>query len=410
MSIDRTFSLHGHHPLTLLQQGEQLLHLSKKMYMELEEVTLQSQIQSVIEEHYLLGRVSLIKEIAGGYINRSFRVNCIHPEGAESSYFLRKYQKRITEQEILFEHALIKHSISRGFPYSAPVIKTKEEQTFVKVIHPTGGIDYYALYIYLPGKDQYSWDNPSLNDEEMASAANILALFHLSGQDFIAQGVKRVEPQIMDFLASRAEYFTHVVYSLPDEGAYRQSKFHRCVLKKLTAILEVIQSSLLPPEIWTQMPQIPCHNDFHPGNLKFTNNRVVGVFDFDWSKIDLRLFDVALAIVYCCSSWEDPYNGQLLLDKCKIFLHTYQQTLDLYHQDHPHLSPSLPSFTSLEKEHFPSLLAAANLYLINWSISTFYNDNNLNDYEYYAYLQHSVNLMEWIESNRSLLKNIIRAV
>ena len=44
------------------------------------------------------------------------------------------------------------------------------------------------------------------------------------------------------------------------------------------------------------MPHCAIHCDFHPGNLKYENNRVVGIFDFDWSKIDLRLFDLRMAV------------------------------------------------------------------------------------------------------------------
>ena len=58
------------------------------------------------------------------------------------------------------------------------------------------------------------------------------------------------------------------------------------------------------------------HCDFHPGNLKFQNNAITGLFDFDWSKVDVRCFDVALAIIYFClylSGFRFPLNGFLFL-------------------------------------------------------------------------------------------------
>jgi homoserine kinase type II len=51
----------------------------------------------------------------------------------------------------------------------------------------------------------------------------------------------------------------------------------------------------------------PC--DDHPENLKFSDDKGVGIFDFDWSKIDYRLFDVARSRVYFTSLWNDQAVG-----------------------------------------------------------------------------------------------------
>ena len=62
------------------------------------------------------------------------------------------------------------------------------------------------------------------------------------------------------------------------------------------------------------------HCDYHPGNLKWVDEQGVGLFDFDWSKLDYRLFDVAQGIAYFCSSWEGPDDGDVRLDKAAIFV------------------------------------------------------------------------------------------
>ena len=49
-----------------------------------------------------------------------------------------------------------------------------------------------------------------------------------------------------------------------------------------------------------------------------------GLFDFDWSKLDYRIFDIANGIVYFCSSWEGHDSGELWLDKAAIFVRAYQ--------------------------------------------------------------------------------------
>ena len=90
------------------------------------------------------------------------------------------------------------------------------------------------------------------------------------------------------------------------------------------------------------MPEIPIHCDYYPGNLKFSNDKGVGIFDFDWSKIDYRLFDVTLGRVYFISLWNDQAVG-LRPDKLSLFLSTYKQTCHRLE----HISPLT------EQEHNP---------------------------------------------------------
>ncbi len=52
----------------------------------------------------------------------------------------------------------------------------------------------------------------------------------------------------------------------------------------------------------------------------------------------------------------------------------------------------------IEIKNLPTMLAAANLYLINWIVTTYSADPDLNDYEYLAYLKHTVRLMHWIQN------------
>ena len=56
------------------------------------------------------------------------------------------------------------------------------------------------------------------------------------------------------------------------------------------------------------------------------------------------------------------------------------------------------------------MMAAANLYLVNWDVCAYYNGTNLNEYEYIAYLSHNVRLMKWIESHKGEICAMIEAV
>ena len=50
------------------------------------------------------------------------------------------------------------------------------------------------------------------------------------------------------------------------------------------------------------MPVCPLQCDFHPGNVKYDRNGyVTGIYDFDWAKMDIRLFEFGLGMVFTSS-------------------------------------------------------------------------------------------------------------
>ncbi|KNZ68753.1 aminoglycoside phosphotransferase [Thermincola ferriacetica] len=372
--------------LSLVSQSGQLKNIAIKLSELLEGALVYSQIVSVFT-HYDLGTVTDVYQMLGGYVNKSYGV-CTEKNGIKHWYFVRMYKSGITESEIQLEHSLIDFCIANGLDIAAGLIRTHNQKTYVKISEDNNGkaVDrFFAVYDFLPGEDKYTWDNPTLNDKEYVSMAEALATFHNAARNFDPQGRERVEPRIMELLPMLPVLFK--------EFAERknESKFHVYYVKNLPEFLETINRTRIPEEDLDKMPLNPIHSDFHPGNLKFKDNRVVGIFDFDWCKIDLRIFDVALAMVYACCSWLDESDGVLLLDKCRIFLESYQRTLTALN--------GLAPLNETEIHYLPTMIAAANMYLINWTVTAFYTGSDLNVYEYLAYLQHNVRVMKWIENH-----------
>ncbi len=368
----------------LLQLAKKLGKVALEVQDTLEKSFLREQIVEVVEAHYDLGRVVDAFEIFGGYINRSFGI-VVEKEGVQQHYFLRKYKLDILDQEIQFEHAMITHSIANGLSICAALIFTREGATFVK---PAISRNKFAIYKYLCGEDKYSWDNPIMEDEEYASSAEVLSTFHNATRNFDPQGLGRAEAKILDLVPTLAERF--LAFAKNDSRS--NTKFYRFFLGNLDSILAVISLNTINAEDAKQLIVNAIHCDFHPGNLKFKDNRAVGVFDFDWAKIDVRLFDVCFAMVYNASRWGGREDGMMLIEKCAIFLQSYQNTLIRI--------SGLSPLTAVELRNFPVMMAMANLYLLNWSLTAFFNGGEVNDYEYLAYLKHSVRQMEWIEQHK----------
>ena len=342
----------------------------------------------IMAEFYDLGRVQDVYEIFGGYVNRSYRL-VAQRAGVRNDYFLREYQPGITEDQIKFEHALINHCAARGFTFAAQVIASRHGATYIK---PDKNEGYMAVFEFLEGEDKYAWNNPALNCEELVSASRMLANFHTAAIGFDPGTSLRVEPPIRELLPTLRSGFKHYAQT----GS--ESKFHRFFLSHLKNILMSIENSQVTEAEASHMPLCAIHCDFHPGNLKYKHNRVVGIFDFDWSKIDLRLFDVCMAVDYFCSSWDERNDGDLDLEKAARFLNAYQDQL--------HQTEGMKPLVAAEIDNLPGMLTAAGLCIINWIVSTFHGNGDLNDDEYLTYLKHSARLMYSIEKQRSTISQM----
>ncbi len=341
------------------------------------------QVAAIVEEHYDIGRVTGVRELFGGFTNRSFGVR-VEQDGKALEVFVRRYKSDIDLGEIRFEHRLIDHAIENGLHQVAAVIRSRGGDT---VVRPDDGERFFAVYEFLAGEDRYSWDRPDLTDAEFESAGNLLAAFHDAVRDFEPGGFRRRELPILE-LGPRLPGMLRRQARWPDDSAvFRYFRRH------IDVILRTLDRTVLTPAGTSGVPVIPIHCDYHPGNLKWEENTATGLFDFDWAKMDLRLFDVCLAMVYFCSRWNDGRDGEMRLDKMALFLGSYQRRL---------LEDSgLAPIGERECALLPALLAVADAYLLQWCVSQFAAASAPDEDEYLRYLRHSVRLLAWIDTHRS---------
>jgi len=355
------------------------------------------QFNEIVSNHYKIGTLINFEQLHLGYLNISYIIETASG-GKRRKYFFRRYREGIKAEEIEFEHSTIRHLIGRRFGLVADVIPTQDGKTFVKRLEVDGAkkVDiFYAIFDFLPGEDKYSWINPQCMDVEIENAAVVLAQFHNTVFDLVPTG-KRYEPRILELLPEIATYVSHCSRN-PGKTIF-DSYFQEH--------LGLIQDNLARTQEAlgkigeTNLPRQIIHSDYHPGNLKFKGDKIVGLFDFDWSKLDFRCLDVALAVYYFFSSWAGQEDGRLRFDQTRLFIDTYQKAL----KDKPGIGP----LNAAELACLPNMISASNLFVFNWTIRSFYN-NNADPEEYLTYLQHGVNFMKWlvdVEYLRNLKKLI----
>ena len=344
---------------------------------------------------YDLGELSAMVRDERGTVNTSYFIDTLK-DGRRQRYFLRRYKPGIRHEEIVFEHALIQHLTVRGTCPVARVHATREGTT---VLQRQGA--FYAIFDYLLGDDRYTWVGPRCSARELRASGRLLAQFHSDLATFAPPG-QRAEPKIIELL--------DVIDATWSECRARSTRtvFNRCVAAHFDAVRESIaETSDVLRRAADRLPETIIHSDYHPGNLKFEGQQVSGLVDFDWAKVDLRAFDVGLAVWYFCASWEGRADGRLRLEDTRAFLDGYQQRL---------LEPAaeVAPLSAAELDVLPHLIQAGNLYVLYWSLRD-YLGKPVDPQEYLIYLRHSVAFARWFNrpaSRRrlaSLLQGLPRA-
>jgi homoserine kinase type II len=360
--------------------------------------SIETELKAILS-HYTLGELVDFEKNERGFVNTAFAIEMLAetPAGLQRRrYFLRKYKRGIGEQELRFEHSLIERLVAVQACPVAHLHKTRQGKTY---LHQFEGSDdqqgvFYAIFDYLPGDDRFTWVDPILSPAELSASAVILAQLHNALAHFQPDG-QRLEPKIRELLPVIAQTWAEC------PAKSKGSIFDDYLLKNFALVqanIQATQAALSAPQV-DSLPEIVIHCDFHPGNLKFSGEAVTGLFDFDWSKVDLRLFDLALALWYFCTSWQSADDGRLRLDWLRTILITYQ--------DHLRRHPGMGPISALEASLLPVMVNASNLYVLNWTILDYYA-KDVDPQEYLLFLAHSINFIRWYEQapNRQALEQI----
>lgn len=357
-------------------------------------------IAKIIETDYALGRVIDLKQLYGGCTHLSFAVTTWHG-GSLCRYFFRKYRNGTTARAIEFEHAMIRHLISHGAQRVAGPVQTRHDRSYVRRIEPccSGPQQrFYAVFDYVHGEDNYSWTENDLSDDACRDAATALAELHHASMGFMRNRVQRPDEPVVRFLPKFRKLLEHCARLASG------SEFDECFQGSLEFMLPLADRTSLAYGHLARLPSIGIHGDFHPGNLKYFSDRVTGVFDFDRANIDLRMYDVALAIIYFCSAWGGEDDGQLLLDRAAVFLQAYQSAATRLG------SPG--RLTAEEARHFHELLTTGSLALLKWVTADSYYAKNVECEErlHLFFLQHIINLNQWVDTHQDDLADLARRI
>jgi homoserine kinase type II len=346
-----------------------------------------------ILRHYDVGELKTWEQNDRGYCNISYAIETV-ADGKRNRFFLRKYKKGARESEIKFEHSVINHLLENGFDLVARILETRDGRSYVRRL-ADGEAVFYAVFDFLSGEDRYTWIGPQCSAREVKSAAAVLARFHATMFGFSPLG-RRDEPKTVDVLPAVAE---NVKGNAQKSG---DTVFDVYLAENLDLIVRNVVRTrcALAERACRELVQVVIHCDYHPGNLKFQGQEATGLFDFDWSKVDARCFDVALAVYYFFAAWEEGRGGAFDLNRLALFLEAYQRTL--------RGTPGIGPLSDIELRYLPHMINASNFFVLNWTVADFF-DSEVDPQEYLIYLRHGVHVMRWLE-NRDNWDRLVQTI
>ncbi|MGH2610764.1 MAG: phosphotransferase, partial [Tepidiformaceae bacterium] len=218
---------------------------------------------------------------------------------------LRRYRDLRSARAIAFEHALLHHAVSKGWPVAPPLL-TDAGQTLVEA---AGG--RWSLFPFLEG-DPVPYENVPLKGVK----GRLLARFHADMADFPLTDQRPDAGRAWELdvfvRAAGHESFNPLLARFgrdyPDlSAAVRREKYRN--LRELARLG------------YGEMPTVIIHRDFHHDNLLFRGGELTGLLDFDLAAWDARAADIAASLTLECL--EAPDYDTIDLGMARAFLQGY---------------------------------------------------------------------------------------
>ncbi len=189
-----------------LEQLEELRNIMEKLVTNtrnlqeaIDKSYMADHLAVILSENYDIGELVGVKKLDRGYVNVSYEIET-SKNGKKTKYFFRRYKKGIREDEVRFEHSIVKHLMKKHFDLVAGLIFKKDGGSYVKEVMKNNGEErYFAIFQYLEGEDKYTWDNPACSIRELQDSARVLARYHDAVSDLKPEG-RRYEPKINELL------------------------------------------------------------------------------------------------------------------------------------------------------------------------------------------------------------------
>jgi Ser/Thr protein kinase RdoA (MazF antagonist) len=302
-----------------------------------------------------------IRRIKRGLVNQTFHIDT----SDRQRHILRLYHPDITTDRIQKEHELLLGLDRVGFTLSPSLILPDTGETWKTLATPHSGHHHMALMTCLPGEDRFRWDAPPLSPSAAVGLGDALARYH--------SAVWGWPPNNSDPRANETQVFQRLAKSLGEEP------LAMAALAPLASVLAAMDRR--------EWPALIVHGDYHAANVRWSADRICGIFDFEYAGLNWRLYDVGMAGAYLATDWGPSNEGVLRRNLMQAFLHGYEATLAI--------GSPLPPLLTGEKAALPRYLELAHLLTLEWALTPG-TQRRLGVATAHRYTRHAKKALEWL--------------
>jgi homoserine kinase type II len=221
-------------------------------------------------KHYDLGTLESATKAAHGFVNETVFVKT-----TKGRFVLRRNQRRLSEDTHRYRHNLLAWLEERQFPCPS-FVPTRQGDTLLMINGYT--------YEIMPFIDAHDY-NPQ-NPQHLRAIGRVLAEYHRAIEGFPPSSGEQ-----------NPRYHPHDVMALSERLLERDVMgdiYHELMWYDLRAAK---LRGMLPDETYRRLPHLVAHGDVHRDNFLFHHNTVVALLDYDQATWDVRITDLADALV-----------------------------------------------------------------------------------------------------------------
>ncbi len=262
--------------------------------------------------HYDVGVVHRVRSLSAG--NRRAPKVIVHAD--KGTFLLKRRPKgRDDARRVAFAHAVQRHLSARAFPVTSLVATSDDRKTVLSIRN-----HIYELFTFVTGS------RCDASPDAIADAGRQLAHLHVCLRDF-AHDYEPFRGSFHDSAGVRQ----HLGMIRTDK---RTGSLERAAAVTESLIVRYDRSSSrvnrLGYESWKRQV---IHGDWHPGNLLFSDRKVVGVVDFDSIRIAPPATDLANGMLQFSiigdspdpAEWSEAFDQERLMQ----FLAGYREVVPL---------------------------------------------------------------------------------
>ncbi|MCX6992675.1 MAG: phosphotransferase [Kiritimatiellaeota bacterium] len=236
-------------------------------------------LEKRICDAYRLGRL-VSSSVAGGSRNTCY----VFHTSTGQWFARRRHADYCDEKRVQFDHQAMFHFACSGVPVKPPLVSAAGNTWW------RADDALWEVFEFVEGRHMRDGA-----EADTALLGTVLGKFHRAGSGFMLRYEKmgargETDPERLSLNAKRLRNEN------PETGPVLEP-YERLIAQS---------SHDLPPDAYRALPHTLVHGDVQPANVLMGEDGVRAFVDFDWCAWRPRIYDLAFAILCCCSSHEQP--------------------------------------------------------------------------------------------------------